>query len=313
MKVYIDGHLLDEEDAKVSVFDHGLLYGDGVFEGMRIYRGRLFRPHLHIARLQRGAKAIQLEIPVSAEEMIDVICLVAQQNGFTDRDGYVRAVVTRGKGDLGLDPRACPKPSVIVIVDTIKLYPAEDYEKGLALMTAGIRRNPADACPPQIKSLNYLNNILAKLEANRYGAKEAIFLNHQGYVAEATADNIFIVQDGKVLTPPVRAGALPGITRQTVLEIASDLEIPAEERNMILVDIYGADECFLTGTAAKVVPVTKVDGRTIGTGQVGSITRCLMSAFAKLTEEDGIVVAERTPAAASRQRGLDGRHDLRDL
>lgn len=300
MKVYIDGGLVDKEDAKISVFDHGFLYGDGVFEGMRIYRGRLFRPQLHIARLQRGAKVIQLEVPLLEEELIEAICLVAQENGFAERDGYVRVVVSRGKGDLGLDPRACPKPSLIIMVDTIKLYPPEDYENGLALMTTGIRRNPPDSCPPQIKSLNYLNNILAKLEANRYGAKEAIFLNHQGYVAEATADNIFIVQDGRVLTPPVRAGALPGITRQAALEIAASLEIPAEESNMILIDIYGADECFLTGTAAKIVPVTMVDGRTVGSGRVGPITRRLMSAFAKLTEEDGILVAERAPAATSR-------------
>lgn len=300
MKVYIDGRLVDEEDAKISVFDHGLLYGDGIFEGMRIYGGRLFRAELHIARLERGAKAIQLDVPLSGDELIDVICLVAQENGFTDRDGYVRVVLTRGKGDLGLDPRACPKPTLIVIVDTIKLYPPEDYENGLVLMTSAIRRNPPDSCPPQIKSLNYLNNILAKLEANRYGAKEAIFLNHQGHVAEATADTIFIVVNGEVLTPPVRAGVLPGITRQTVMEIAADLEIPAEERNMILVDIYGADECFLTGTAAKVVPVTQVDGRKIGAGQVGPITRRLMSAFSERTREDGILVAERAPAATSR-------------
>ncbi|MFH1743860.1 MAG: branched-chain-amino-acid transaminase [bacterium] len=298
MKIYIDGCLFDEEDAKISVFDHGLLYGDGVFEGMRIYGGRLFRPHRHIARLQRGAKIIQLEIPMSADELIDAISLVAQENGFTDRDGYVRLVVTRGKGDLGLDPRACPKPSVIIIVGTIKLYPTEDYENGLALMTTAIRRNSPDACPPQVKSLNYMNNILAKLEANRYGAKEAIFLNHLGYVAEATADNIFIVQDGRIMTPPVRAGALPGITRHAVIEIAADLEIPAEERNILLLDIYSADECFLTGTAAKIVPVTQVDGRMIGSGQPGSITRRLMSAFAELTEEDGILVAERAPVAA---------------
>ncbi len=297
MKVYIDGQLFDEQDAKISVFDHGLLYGDGIFEGIRIYGGRLFRPHLHMARLERGANSIQLHLPHSREEMIDIICRVACENGFTDSDGYVRVVVTRGHGDLGLDPRACPKPTLIVIVGTIRLYPQEDYENGLALMTTGIRRNPPDSCPPQIKSLNYLNNILAKLEANRYGAKEAIFLNHQGHIAEATADNIFIVQNEQVLTPPVRAGALPGITRQSVLELAADLEIPAEERNMILVDIYGADECFLTGTAAKIVPVTRVDGRLIGSGKAGPITRSLMSAFSKLTEEDGILVSERVAAA----------------
>lgn len=301
MKVYIDGQLFDEQDAKISVFDHGLLYGDGIFEGIRIYGGRLFRPHLHMARLERGANSIQLHLPHSREEMIDIICRVACENGFTDSDGYVRVVVTRGHGDLGLDPRACPKPTLIVIVGTIRLYPQEDYENGLALMTTGIRRNPPDACPPQIKSLNYLNNILAKLEANRYGAKEAIFLNHQGHIAEATADNIFIVQNGQVLTPPVRAGALPGITRQSVLELAADLEIPAEERNMILVDIYGADECFLTGTAAKIVPVTRVDGRLIGSGTAGPITRSLMSAFSKLTEEDGILVSERVAAATPAQ------------
>lgn len=299
MRVYVDGRLVDQQEAKISVFDHGLLYGDGVFEGMRIYRGRLFRPYLHMARLRRGAKVIQLDLPWSDRELVDIICRVARENGFTDRDGYVRVVVTRGKGDLGLDPRACPKPSLIVIVDTIKLYPAEDYERGLALMTTAVRRNLPDACPPQVKSLNYLNNILAKLEANRYGAKEAIFLNHLGYVAEATADNIFIVRHGTVVTPPVEAGALPGITRQTVLEIAADLEIPTEQRNMILSDIYGADECFLTGTAAKVVPVTKVDGRVIGTGSVGPVTRRLMSAFAERTEEDGILVVEQAPAAAS--------------
>jgi len=299
MKVYIDGCLYDESEAKISVFDHGLLYGDGVFEGMRIYGGRLFRPELHIARLQQGAKVIQLDVPWTADEMIDVICRVACENGFTDKDAYCRLVVTRGKGNLGLDPSACPKPSLIAIVGTIKLYPEEDYQNGLAVMTTAIRRNSPESCPPQIKSLNYLNNILAKLEANRYGAKEAIFLNHLGHVAEATADNVFIVKNGRVLTPPVLAGALPGITRHSVLELAAGLEIPTEERNMLLIDLYGADECFLTGTAAKVVPVTRVDGRTIGTGRPGRITRTLMSAFTKLTQETGIPVAERNAAAPS--------------
>ena len=297
--ISINGTLVSRENATVSVFDHGFLYGDGVFEGIRIYGGLIFRGERHMRRLFRSARMIDLKIEFTPEQILDDIRKTAIEwtkiNGVKDlRDNgdplYVRVVVSRGDGDLGLDPTHCPHSKLIVIVDRIKLYPKEKYEKGLSLVTTAIKRNLPDALPPQVKSLNYLGNILAKLDANREGAAEAIFLNHMGYVAEATADNIFIVSEGVLITPPVTDGALPGITREAVLELASKMAIPNKEDHVTLTDLFNADECFLTGTAARVVPVSAINARTIGEGKPGEITGALMDAFVKLTESDGVPV-----------------------
>ncbi len=304
MQIYLNGEFLDEREAWISPFDHGFLYGDGVFEGMRIYHGRLFRAERHMARLQRGLHTLMLQPEQSSTELIEVICELARRNDVS-HDGYVRLVISRGVGiksrvdsegrdieipDLGLDPKKCPKPTVLAIVSRISLYPADWYENGLMLITSAIRRNASDACPPQVKSLNYLSNVLAKLEANRNGAAEAIFLNREGFVAEATADNLFIVEGGKAITSPISDGALPGITREAALELCADLGIPALERHITLSELYCADECFLTGSAAKVVGVSEIDGRTIGSGRCGPVTRRLMEAFAELTERDGVPI-----------------------
>jgi branched-chain amino acid aminotransferase len=296
--ISINGALCSREEAKISVFDHGFLYGDGVFEGIRIYGDKIFRIERHIARLFRSAKVIDLNIGATPEELIEEISRVAREWGERNRVDlrtsedplYVRLVVSRGVGDLGLDPRKCPIPTRIVIVDQLKLYPKEWYINGLTLITTVIKRNIPDALPPQVKSLNYLNNVLAKLDANREGAAEAIFLNHQGYIAEATADNIFIVFDGVLRTPPVTDGALPGITREAVLELASELDIPYKEWHITLSELYSAEECFVTGTAARVVPVTTIDGRTIGAGKPGRYSRQLMDAFVELTRKDGLCI-----------------------
>ena len=296
--ISINRKIYSREDAKISVFDHGFLYGDGVFEGIRIYGDKIFRGDRHLRRLFRSAKMIDLNLGSTLSEILEEICRVAQEWTEINRVDlktnidplYVRVVVSRGDGDLGLDPRKCPTPNLIVIVDRIKLYPQEWYEKGLSLVTTAIKRNIPDALPPQMKSLNYLNNILAKLEANRQGAAEAIFLNSQGYISEATADNIFIVKQGKVVTPPVTDGALPGITREAVLELATTHGIPNQEAHVSLYDLYTAEECFVTGTAARVVPVTKIDGRSIGTGTPGTTTRTLMASFVVLTQREGISV-----------------------
>ena len=296
--ISIDGVQYTRETAHISVFDHGFLYGDGVFEGIRIYGNRIFRGERHMNRLFRSAKIINLEIGMTPTQLLDEIRATArvwsETNGVdlaaNTNPLYVRAVVSRGDGDLGLDPRKCPAAKVVIIVDRIKLYPKELYETGLTLVTTAIRRNLPDALPPQIKSLNYLCNILAKLDANRQGAAEAVFLNHMGYVAEATADNLFIVSRGVVITPPVNDGALPGITRESVLELAATLGIPSREDHVSLTDLFNADECFLTGTAARVVPVAVIDGRTIGAGVRGPITTRLMEAFIRLTETDGVLI-----------------------
>jgi len=296
--ISINGELFSREDAKISVFDHGFLYGDGVFEGIRIYGDRIFRGMRNITRLFRSAKVIDLDIGCTLEEMIEEISRVArtwaERNQVDLRAAedplYVRVVVSRGTGDLGLDPRKCPTATRIVIVDQLKLYPKELYENGLTLITTAIKRNSPDSLPPQVKSLNYLNNVLAKLDANRQGAAEAIFLNHQGYIAEATADNLFIVRDGIVTTPPVTDGALPGITREAALELAGDLGIPNREAHITLAELFTAEECFVTGTAARVVPVTTIDGRSIGTGKPGTVTQRLMEAFIELTRHDGICI-----------------------
>lgn len=296
--ISINGTLVSPQEATISVFDHGFLYGDGVFEGIRIYGDRIFRGERHMKRLFRSAKVIALDIAKTPQEVLDEIrkCgrVWAETNQVDLRKNpdplYVRVVVSRGDGDLGLDPRKCPKSKLIVIVDRINMYPKEYYENGLTLVTTVIKRNLPDALPPQIKSLNYLGNILAKLDANREGGAEAIFLNHLGYVAEATADNLFIVSDGVVITPPVNDGALPGITREAALELATANGIPNREDHLTLTDLFNADECFLTGTAARVVPVSVIDGRKIGVQVPGPITAKLMEAFVKRTETDGVPI-----------------------
>jgi branched-chain amino acid aminotransferase len=281
LKVYINGKLFDKENATVSVYDHGLLYGDGVFEGIRSYAGKVFRMREHLDRLWNSAKAIWLTIPISKEEMAKAIEDTLAVNGI--RDGYIRVVVTRGAGSLGLDPNRCSDPQVIIITDLISLYPDELYQKGLEIVTVSTMRNHPAALSPRIKSLNYLNNILAKIEGLQAGCIEALMLNHKGEVAECTGDNLFLVRNGNLLTPPIDAGVLEGVTRDTVIELAREGGIPVREIALTKHDVYIADECFLTGTAAEVVPVVKVDSRTIGDGKPGPITRDLIARFHKLT------------------------------
>jgi branched-chain amino acid aminotransferase len=285
LRIYLDGKIVPAEEAKVSVFDHGLLYGDGVFEGIRLYAGRIFRLDEHIDRLFDSAQAIMLRVPMSKEELKEACCATCRANGL--RDGYIRLVVTRGVGYLGLNPFKCDKASVIIIAATIELYPEEVYRVGLNLITAStVRVNPA-AVSPSIKSLNYLNNILAKIEAVNAGTVEAIMLNSEGHVAECTGDNIFIIRKGKIETPPISAGALNGITRAVAIELAGTMKIPVGEPNLTRYDLMTADECFLTGTAAEIVPVVKIDGRVIGNGKPGRVTLKLMEAFRKLTRREG--------------------------
>ena len=283
--IYLDGEYVPEEDARVSVFDHGLLYGDGLFEGIRAYYGRVFKLKEHIDRLYHGARAIVLEPPITKEEMEHVVLETLRRNNL--RDAYIRLVVTRGKGDLGLDPRKCPRPTIFCIASAIQLYPKKLYEKGLEVATVPTRRNSPEALNPQIKSLNYLNNILAKLEANLLGVSEAVVLNNEGYVTEGTGDNIFIIKKGRLITPPGYLGILEGITRNSVMELAEKRNIPVEEKPFTRYDIYVAEECFLTGTAAEVIPVVKVDDRVIGSGDPGPITRALIADFRELTKVDG--------------------------
>ena len=282
--VYLDGEFVPEEEAKVSVFDHGFLYGDGVFEGIRAYNGKVFRLDEHIDRLYDSAKVIDLKIPVTKEEFKNIILETLRKNGL--RDAYIRPIVTRGKGDLGLDPRKCPKPTIIVItIEWGKLY-GDLYEKGLKAVTVCVRRNAIDALPPSIKSMNYLNNILAKIEANAKGGDEAIFFDTNGYLSEGSGDNIFIVKNGEVLTPPT-LNNLRGITRAVTIELIHELGIPFKETNLGLFDLYSADEVFVTGTAAEIAPIVIVDGREIGDGKPGKITRMLMEKFKELTEKEG--------------------------
>ena len=277
MKIYLDGKFVDPADAKISVFDHGLLYGDGVFEGIRLYGGNIFRLEEHLERLEYSARAIMLDLPHTRQELSEITCETCRQNGLTD--AYIRLVVTRGVGDLGLAPWTCPKPSVFVIASKISLYPQEHYDNGLAIVTVPTRRiNPA-ALPPTVKSLNYLNNILGKIEARQFGALEAIMLNDQGHIAECTADNVFIVHKGEIVTPAASQGALKGITRETVIDIAKELNVPIRESNMTRYDVWCADECFLTGSGAEVIPVVKLDGRVIGSGKPGEITRKVLASF----------------------------------
>ncbi len=280
-KIWINGTLFEKQDAKISVYDHGLLYGDGVFEGLRSYGGNVFRLDEHLARLWNSAKAILLEIPISREEMINAVNDTLKANGL--KDAYIRLVVTRGAGSLGLDPNRTANPQVIIITDHITVYPEELYRQGLEIITASTLRNHPAALNPRIKSLNYLNNILAKIESLQAGCMEALMLNHKGEVAECTADNIFLVRDGVLLTPPTDAGVLEGITRQAVIELARASGREVREVSLTRHDVYIADECFLTGTAVEVIAVVKVDSRKIGSGAPGPITRDLKERFHKLT------------------------------
>jgi len=283
LKIYIGGKLYDKADAKISVYDHGLLYGDGVFEGIRAYSGRVFRLKEHVDRLYDSAQSIYLKIPISREEMAKAIVDTVAVNNLVD--AYIRVVVTRGAGSLGLDPRRTTDPQVIVIADAISLYPPELYKSGLKIVTAGTMRNHPSALNPRIKSLNYLNNIMAKVEGANAGCLEALMLNHKGEVAECTGDNIFVVRRGELHTPPIDAGILEGITRDAVITLAKDAKIPVHERTMDRHDIYTADECFLTGTAAEVIAVVECDGRAIGTGKPGPITLDLLERFQALVRK----------------------------
>jgi branched-chain amino acid aminotransferase len=280
-RVWINGKLVDKAQATVSVYDHGLLYGDGVFEGIRVYHGKVFRLKEHIDRLYDSARALWLEIPIGRDEMIRAVEDTVKAN--EKRDGYIRLLVTRGPGTLGLDPRKC-EPQVIIIVDDISLYPRELYDNGLEIITAATIRNHPAALNPRVKSLNYLNNILAKIEAIRGGCLEALMLNHKGEVAECTGDNIFVVKRGEMLTTPLDAGILEGVTRNAVIELAAKAGIPCRELTMTRHDIYTADEFFLTGTAAEIIAVVKCDGRPIGTGKPGPITKRLRELFQVLVK-----------------------------
>ena len=287
MKVYINGKFYDKKDAKISVFDHGLLYGDGVFEGIRSYNRLVFKLKEHIQRLFESAHSIMLKIPLSKEELMKAVIETLKVNKLND--AYIRLIVTRGEGDLGLDPRKCEgKATVIIIADKIVLYPQELYKKGMSIITVPTIRNLPEALNPQIKSLNYLNNILAKIEAINAGYEEAIMLDSLGYIAECTGDNIFIVKNNQLYTPPQCMGTLRGITRDTVLEIAKKDSLPVHEHVLTRHELYISDECFLTGTAAEIVPVVKVDGRIIGEGKPGKITLKIMREFKKLTLTEGV-------------------------
>ncbi|MGF7184359.1 branched-chain amino acid aminotransferase [Desulfitispora alkaliphila] len=288
--IYLNGEYVDEKEAVVSVFDHGLLYGDGIFEGIRAYNGRVFKLKEHIERLYESAHIIRLNIELSQQEMEEVVLETLRRNNLTD--GYIRLVVSRGKGDLGLDPRKCPKASIICIADNIKLFPQELYEKGMPVRTVPTRRNVPEALNPRIKSLNYLNNIMAKMEATAVGVNEAIMLNNEGYVTEGTGDNIFLVKNGVLITPPTYVGILEGITRNTVMELAEKRGMKVEEKLFTRIDVYIADECFLTGTAAEIIPVIEVDDRKIGTGHPGQITNNLIEDYRQLTKVDGPLIRE---------------------
>jgi len=285
MKIYINGKLVPEKDAKVSVFDHGLLYGDGVFEGIRAYSGRVFMLKEHIDRLYRSAKAIALEIPMSKTALIRAVVKTCKANN--TRDGYIRLVVTRGVGTLGLNPFNCKKPQIIIIAAHIQLYPEKLYRKGLSILTVGTVRNHPEAVNPCIKSLNYLNNILAKIEAINSNVEEAIMLNHLGFVSEATGDNIFLVRGNALITPPVTAGCLEGITRDVVMNLAREAGYDVRESMMNRYDLYNADEVFLTGTAAEIIPVVDIDRRTIGDGKPGKVTKDLAGRFKKFVHTIG--------------------------
>lgn len=286
--IYLDGKYVPEEEAKISVFDHGYLYGDGVFEGIRAYHGRVFRLKQHVDRLFDSAKAINLTIPLSKEEMSEVILETCRRNNL--KDCYIRTVISRGKGDLGLDPNKCPVPTIVNIASSISLYPAELYVKGLEIVTVPTRRNISEGLNPRIKSLNYLNNIMAKMEANLAGAPEAVMLTQEGYVAECTGDNIFIVKNGVIKTPSTHLGALEGVTRSAVIELAEKKGIKVLETVLTRYDLFTADECWLTGTAAELIPAVKIDGRVIGTGRPGEVFNGLLKDFHELAKHDGTAI-----------------------
>jgi len=291
MKIFLNGEFVSQDEAKVSVFDHGLLYGDGVFEGIRLYGGRIFRLNQHLDRLSASAKAIMLAIPMTKAELAEACCEACRLNEL--RDGYIRLVVTRGVGNLGLDPFKCRKPSAFIIADKIELYPEKVYREGIELVTAATQRVHPAAISPAIKSLNYLNNILAKIEAIHAGTIEAIMLNSAGYITECTGDNLFIVHNGRVETPPVSDGALIGVTRSVILELAAKLKLSAIETHLTRYDMMTAEECFLTGTAAEIVPVSKIDCRPVGSGKPGPVTLKLMTEFHKLTRTEGTPIAAK--------------------
>lgn len=286
--VYVNGRITSKAEAMISVYDHGYLYGDGVFEGIRVYDGRVFKLEEHLDRLYSSARQIMLSIPLDREAMREAILHTVRATGL--REAYIRPVISRGPGDLGIDPRKCPAPTVIIIVDAIQLYPREAYERGLRMITATVRRPAPDALNGRIKSLNYLNNILARIEANQAGVDEALMLTADGYVCECSADNLFVVAGGQVWTPAPHLGLLQGVTRDVVLELARDLGIPAAERVFTLYDVYAAEECFLTGTGAELGPVVEIDGRQIGTGLPGPVTARLVAAFRDLARRTGTPV-----------------------
>lgn len=284
--IYLNGKMVEKENAKVSVFDHGLLYGDGVFEGIRSYNGLVFKLNEHIDRLYESAHTIMLRIPLTKEKMAQAVIATLKANKL--KDAYIRLVVTRGPGDLGLDPRKCNTPTIFIIADKITLYPERFYKDGLKIITVPTQRNIPEALNPGIKSLNYLNNILAKIEAINSGVEEAIMLSHLGYVAECTGDNIFIVKDRVLITPPPYVGILKGITRQAVMDVAKKMRIAVREDVLTRHDVFNADECFLTGTACEIIPVVEIDSRKIGKGMPGATTLKLIREFHKLTRIDGV-------------------------
>lgn len=285
MQIYIDGKYFDEADAKISVFDHGLLYGDGVFEGIRVYSHRIFKLDEHLERLYDSAKAIVLNVPLGFEELRAATIEACRRNKL--EDGYIRMLVTRGKGSLGLSPDSCPRATVIIIAAEIELFPREFYTKGLRVATAPTRRTAPAALSPSVKSLNYLNNVMGKIEGKLCGAQEVIMLNEQGYVAEGSGDNIFVLKKGKLFTPPIYSGALGGITRGVVMALAAGMSMPVTETMLTRYDLFVADEVFLTGTGAEVIPAVAIDGRPIGDGTPGPVTRRMMEAYAKLTRSEG--------------------------
>ena len=290
MKIFIDGKFFEQRDAKISVFDHGLLYGDGIFEGIRAYNGRVFKLKEHIDRLFCSAKSILLDLPMSHSEIMKATVETCRRNKI--RDGYIRLVVTRGVGTLGLNPNRCKNPSLIIIADKIQLYPQELYQRGMAIVTVPTTRNLHSALNPAIKSLNYLNNIMAKIEATNAGCEEAIMLNAEGFVSECTGDNLFIIKENHMQTPPLSAGALYGITRRVVMEMGVKSGLSVGEPNLTRHDLFNADECFLTGTGAELIPIVKIDGRVIGTGKPGAITRKLVVQYRALTKASGEPIYE---------------------
>jgi len=285
MKVYLNGEFVEKEDAKVSVFDHGFLYGDGVFEGIRLYGGNIYKLEEHLIRLEQSAKALMLEMPVDRDRMRELVCESCRVNGLSD--GYIRLIVTRGVGTLGLSPRGCGPSGLVIIADRIELFPAKYYEEGLKIVTVPTRRLGPAGLPPMVKSLNYLNNILAKIEAQASGHPEALMLNEQGFVAECSGDNVFIIQGDVLVTPHTASGSLRGITRDAVLEIALQSGLRVEKKNLTRYDIWVADECFVSGTAAEIVPVVEVDSRVIGDGVPGPQTMRLLQKFKELVSTDG--------------------------